>query len=163
MAVVQIVYGSKWGGTKGLAEMIGAELTKRGDTVTVADAAGASLDPAAQAVIVAGALRSGGWHKAAAGFVKQNAQALRGLPVWLVSSGPLDDSAAQRTLPPMPSVAKLAQSVSARGCVTFGGVLDENATGLIAKSLIRSGKGGDFRSPHQIAAWVDTIEKDLPH
>ncbi|MDR1824689.1 MAG: flavodoxin domain-containing protein [Bifidobacteriaceae bacterium] len=162
MAVVQIVYGSKWGGTKGLAEMIGAELTKRGDTVSVADAAQAGLDPDAQAVIVAGALRVGRWHEAATEFVKKHAKALRELPVWLVSSGPLDDSAEKQELPPPPGVAKLAQSIGARGCATFGGVLDESATGFIGKALVKNGKTGDFRSPHHIATWVDAIEKDLP-
>jgi len=158
---VLIVFGSKAGGTKGLADMIGAELARRGHAVTVCDAAKAAVSQDMQAVIVAGALYSGGWHGDAAGFVKRNRKLLDGLPTWLVSSGPLDDTADQGTLPPTPGVAKLAAEIEARGTETFGGVLDGNAKGFIAKSMVKNGRGGDFRSPEHVAAWVEQIESVL--
>jgi menaquinone-dependent protoporphyrinogen oxidase len=161
MMKMQIVYASKTGGTKGLADMINSELTKRGHLVTVSDASQATIDKDTQVVIVAGALYNGHWHGDAAKFVKKNCEQLRGLPVWLVSSGPLDDTADRSALRPVADVTKLATDIGARGTETFGGVLDEHAQGFTAKSMFKNGKGGDFRSPLHIAAWVDGLESDL--
>jgi menaquinone-dependent protoporphyrinogen oxidase len=71
------------------------------------------------AVIVAGALYANRWHRDARRFVRQSGAALRKLPVWLVSSGPLDDSAEQHDIPPTSQVRKLAARVGARGHVTL--------------------------------------------
>jgi len=158
---VQIVFGSWTGGTAGLAEMVASELAQRGHAVSVANAAKTGVRADAQAVIVVGALRTGRWHGDAVRFVKRNAKALRALPVWLVSSGPLDDTADQGTIAPTSDVAKLATEVGARGTQTFGGLLDENAQGFIAKSMLKNGRGGDFRSPQHVASWVDTVVTGL--
>ena len=152
------MFGSKAGGTKGLADIIGAELARRGHAVTVCDAAKAAVGQDMRAVIVAGALYSGSWHRDAASFVRKNCELLGGLPTWLVSSGPLDGTADQGTRPPTPDVARLASEIGARGTETFGGVLGDNAQGFIAKSMVKHGKGGDFRSPEHVAAWVEQIE-----
>ena len=71
----------------------------------------------------AGALYANRWHRDARRFVRRNTAALRELPVWLVSSGPLSDSAEHQEIPPTRQVAKLAKRVGARGHVTFGGRL----------------------------------------
>ncbi|MDZ7882757.1 MAG: flavodoxin domain-containing protein [Mycobacterium sp.] len=57
------------------------------------------------AVIVAGALYANRWHRDARRFVRPNTESLRTMPVWLVSSGPLDDSAARRSIAPTAQVA----------------------------------------------------------
>ena len=156
-----IVFGSNMGGTKGLAVMIGEKLVRRGHSVTVADAAKAAISQDVQAVIVAGAIYSGRWHSDAVRFVKKNRKLLTGLPTWLVSSGPLDGTADQGTLPPTSDVANLATEIGARGTETFGGVLDDNAQGFIAKSMLKNGKGGDFRSPEHVASWLEAVETVL--
>ena len=156
-----IVFGSNMGGTKGLAAMIGEELARRGHSVTVADAAKAAISQDVQAVIVAGAIYSGRWHSDAVRFVKKSRKLLTGLPTWLVSSGPLDGTADQGTLPPTSDVANLAAEIGARGTETFGGVLDDNAQGFIAKSMLKNGKGGDFRSPEHVASWLEAVETVL--
>jgi len=78
-----------------------------------------------------------------------------------VSSGPLDGTADQGTLPPTSDVANLAAEIGARGTETFGGVLDDNAQGFIAKSMLKNGKGGDFRSPEHVASWLEAVETVL--
>jgi Flavodoxin domain len=80
------------------------------------------------AVAGAGALYANRWHRDARRFVRRNTAALRELPVWLVSSGPLSDSAEHQEIPPARQVAKLAKRVGARGHVTFGGRLSRNST-----------------------------------
>ena len=77
----------------------------------------------------AGALYANRWHRDARRFVRRNTAALRELPVWLVSSGPLSDSAEHQEIPPTRQVAKLAKQL-ARSAVmsTFGGRLSQTAT-----------------------------------
>src|SRR5512138_2454666 len=121
---VLVAYGSKHGGTRGLAEMIGAALVRDGLEVDVVPASKAAAPTDHDAVIVAGALYANRWHRDASRFVRRHATLLLTHPVWLVASGPLDDTARSGQLPPVRHVAKLAELVSARGQVTFGGRLE---------------------------------------
>ncbi len=81
-------------------------------------------------MLVAGARYANRWHRHARRFVRRNTDALRVTPVWLVSSGPLDDSAEHGDIAPTKQVRKLAEPVGARGHVTFGGRLTSDAKGL---------------------------------
>ncbi|MGZ5380005.1 MAG: hypothetical protein ACXWD8_19055 [Mycobacterium sp.] len=81
--------------------------------------------------------------------VKRNAAALRKLPVWLVSSGPLDESAEQSDIPATPQVRKLAAAVGARGHVTFGGRLAPDAMGFPASAMAKT-NAGDWRDPEHV-------------
>lgn len=82
------------------------------------------------------------------------------LPVWLVNSGPLDDSAEQRDIPPTAQVAKLASRVGARGHVTFGGRLEPGAKGFPASAMAKT-EAGDWRSPAHVRRGVTTVINEL--
>jgi menaquinone-dependent protoporphyrinogen oxidase len=56
----------------------------------------------------------------------------------------------------------LASRIGARGHRTFGGRLDENAKGFIARAMVRNGRGGDFRDRALISAWAREIAAALP-
>ena len=99
MTRILVAYGSKRGGTAGLAAMIRDALTGAGHQVAVSPARDIATLEGVEAVIVAGALYANRWHRDARRFVRRNRAALSTVPVWLVSSGPLDDSAAQRDIP----------------------------------------------------------------
>jgi menaquinone-dependent protoporphyrinogen oxidase len=71
------------------------------------------------AVIVAGALDANRWHRGTRRFVRRNGATLRKRPVWLVSSGALDDSAEQHDIPPTSQARKLAARVGTRGQITL--------------------------------------------
>lgn len=45
--------------------------------------------------------------------------------------------------------------------VTFGGCLEEGAKGFIARKIVSSGKGGDFRDFAEIEAWAGRIATGL--
>jgi len=157
---VLVAYGTKMGGTAGLAEMIAESLRRRGIEVEVR-AAGPTVDPTPfDAVIVGGALYALRWHKHARRFVKRNASALLSKPVWLFSSGPLDDSAQESEIPPTKQVEGLMRLVDALGHVTFGGRLPADATGFPAKAMAKE-NAGDWRDPEHVDAWVSHVSEHL--
>ncbi|HUH67434.1 MAG TPA: flavodoxin domain-containing protein [Mycobacterium sp.] len=157
---VLVSFGSRRGGTAGLAAMIGSALTEAGCDAVVRSAKDVGEVGGVDAVIVAGALYANRWHRDARRFVRRNASALRELPVWLVSSGPLDASAEERDIPPTRQVAKLARLVGARGHMTFGGRLEPTAKGFPASAMAKK-TAGDWRSPAHVHRWVNTVVGEL--
>lgn len=155
-----VVYGSKLGGTAGLAEMIGDALVADGLTVDVRSARKPGSPTAYDAVIVAGALYATRWHRDARRFVRRNAAVLRGLPVWLVASGPLDATARAGELPPVRQVAKLVERIGARGQVTFGGRLEPDARGFPASAMAKK-RSGDWRDPEQVREFASLVARSL--
>jgi len=156
MTKILIAFGSKRGGTAGLARMIGEALTESGCQVSVSSARDIHDLKEFDAAIVAGALYANRWHRDARRFVRRNDAALRELPVWLVSSGPLDDTAAQRDIPPTSQVKKLVSRVGARGHTSFGGCLSPDTKGFPASAMAKS-KAGDWREPAHVRRWVASV------
>ena len=140
--------------------MIGDTLTEAGCHAIVRGAAEVGDLAGIDAVIVAGGLYANRWHRDARRFVRRNAAALRVLPVWLVSSGPLDDSATQHDIPPTSQVTKLVARVGARGHVTSGGRLAADAKGFPASVLAKK-KAGDWRDPAHVRSWVASVVSEL--
>ncbi|MDP3151940.1 MAG: flavodoxin domain-containing protein [Archangium sp.] len=151
---VLVVYGTKRGGTEGLAAAVGQGLVDAGHTVDVLPAR-KPLDSLVkwEAVVVGGALDVWFWQRDARRFVKRHLDELQQLPVWFFSSGPLDDSASERELPPPPSVAHLARLAGAQAHKTFGG------------RLVPGGKTalptGDWRDLDATRAWGRAVGAQL--
>jgi len=160
MMRVLVAFGSKRGGTAGLAAMFGAALSEAGCEAAVMPAADVHDLAGFDAVIVAGALYTGRWHRDARRFVRRNSDALRKLPVWLVSSGPLDESAEQGDVPATSQVRKLATAVGARGHATFGGCLAPDAKGFPASAMAKT-KAGDWRDPAHVRLWITAVVDEL--
>jgi menaquinone-dependent protoporphyrinogen oxidase len=148
------------GGTKGLAEMIARELEGNGLQVDVMPAGRIQAIEPYEAVIVGGALYSTRWHKDARRFVTSHRAALATRPVWLFSSGPLDDSALEKEIPPVRFVRKAMAQISARGHATFGGRMPDDAKGFPAAAMARD-NAGDWRDPGQVRDWAKRVAEDL--
>jgi len=151
-----VVYGSKRGGTAGLAQMVGNALTEHGVEAVVQNAADADAPDSYDGVIVAGALYANRWHRDARRFVRRYANGLQQKPVWFVSSGPLDRSARTGEIPAVRQVAKLMHQVGARGHMTFGGRLAQDAKGFTAGAMAKK-HAGDWRDPDHVVAWIDEV------
>ena len=160
MSRALVVYGSKRGGTAGLAQMVGAELQHHGYDVTVQDAAQPADLRGIDLVVIGGALYMNRWHKAARSFARRREPALRTIPVWLFSSGPLDETAASGDIAAVPQVREIARRLEARGHMTFGGRLASDARGFGARSMAKR-YAGDYRDPAQVADWVRQIVQEL--
>jgi len=157
---VLVAYGSKNGGTAGLAQMIGQELTASGFTAEVVPAAEVRGLDGYDAVVLAGALYAARWHRDARRFARRHATALRVRPLWLVSSGPIGPSADGPEPRPVRQVAALASSLGARGQVTFGGRLEAGAKGFVAGKMARK-VAGDWRDPAKVHAWATGVTEEL--
>ncbi|WP_138899872.1 flavodoxin domain-containing protein [Streptomyces albidochromogenes] len=158
---VLIAYGTKNGSTAEIAQVIASVMRDRG---LEADArAAAEVEDVApyDAVVLGGALYMGRWHKDARRFARQHRHILAERPLWLFSSGPLDPSASERDLPPVPSAGRAARRTRAREHVTFGGRLEAGAKGRVARMILEEGRGGDYRDMNKIAEWAAGIANEL--
>src|SRR5262245_17735246 len=134
---VLVTYGSKRGGTAGIADAIAEVLIDEGIDAELAAAAEVHEVNDYDAVIVGGALYVSRGHHEARRFVRRHARALRACSVWMFSSGPLDRSASERAIEPTGDVRSLMRLVGARGHVTFGGRLTRDARGFIASAMAK--------------------------
>ncbi len=157
---VLVVYGTKMGGTHGLAEMVADTLRDEGMEVVVAPADEIRNVTNFDAVIVGGALYAFRWHKDARRFVRRHRAELATMPVWLFSSGPLDDSASEEEIDPVRGVAAIMERIHARGHVTFGGRMPADATGFPAAMMARD-NAGDWRDADQVADWAREVAAEL--
>jgi menaquinone-dependent protoporphyrinogen oxidase len=157
---VLVAYGTTNGSTGEIARWVGDELRAAGVPTEVRPAATVEDVTGYQAVVLGGAVYAAGWHHDARRFAHRFAAQLATLPVWLFSSGPLDDSAEQGEVPPVPQVDAVLQAVGARGHATFGGRISDEAhnwLGLEGHRLAEAGHGGDFRNPARIRGWAREI------
>ena len=161
MASVLVGYGTKMGGTVAIAERIGEVLAANGHDVTVMEASGAKQVTGYDAAVVGSGLYSGMWRRPAKGLVKRIARKAPDLPLWLFHSGPLGDEQAHDPQPFPKWLAELEPRLNVCDKVTFGGVLGDSATGFLAKSMVRNGRGGDWRDMEEIGRWAGKIAADL--
>jgi len=158
---VLVAYGTTNGSTAEIAETVAKVLRKDGLTVDVLPARSVASVASYEAVVVGGGVYAGRWQKDARRFLRHHRRALAGRPLWMFSSGPLDASASERDIPPVPRVQKAMTSLRARGHATFGGCLEEGARGWIAGMILRGGKGGDFRDFTAVEEWAAHIGAEL--
>ncbi|WP_033327060.1 flavodoxin domain-containing protein [Streptomyces yerevanensis] len=160
---VLVAYGTTNGSTAQIAEAIADVLSKYGLTVEALPAQSVTSVASYEAVVVGGGLYAGRWQKHARRFIRRHRRALSERPLWLFSSGPLDPSASEKDIPPVPGVKKAMAELDAREHVTFGGCLEEGAKGWVARMLLRNGKGGDFRDFTAIETWAAHVADELTH
>jgi menaquinone-dependent protoporphyrinogen oxidase len=157
---VLVAYGSKHGGTAGLAERMGQALRNESFDVDVRAAADVSSVDAYEAVIVGGALYAFHWFEDARRFVLRHHQALRARETYFFSSGPLDASATERAIPPTTEVDQLMRYVGARGHATFGGRLEATVSGFPESAMAKK-NAGDWRDWAQIDRWAHDVGSAL--
>ena len=168
---VRVVYATKYGGTRAIAESIAQTLQGCGvDAFARSVASGADLSKY-EGVVVGSALYMGSWMKAAVAFAQKNQEVLASRPVWLFSSGPLGtattdtehhdvrESAAPKQLP------DLLETLHARDHRVFFGISDHTHFDFRDRLIytLPAGKklliDGDFRDRSEIEAWA----KDIAH
>ena len=187
MTRVLVVYGSRHGATKGIAERIGEVLRSRGIDAAVADADLCEDREVnvADAFVVGSGVYMGSWLKEPLEFIERYEETLAARPLWLFSSGPLPgsskdtqgDDPIENALGPTEGpgsggrkkVEALVSIVRPRDHRVFQGAFDpheppkafsERVVRIMpaAKKLLPE---GDFREWDEIEAWAGQIATAL--
>lgn len=165
---VIVVYKSRYGSTREIAEFIAEKLREHG---VQAEARSVDADPGEyDAAVIGSAVYMEHWMKDAAEFVRRNRTVLAERPVWLFSSGPL--KLEPGTSPDDPElepkeIGEFREIIHPRDHRVFFGALDPGRLGLqhrlirklpAARALLPE---GDFRNWDDIEAWAGEIARAL--
>ena len=167
MARVLVAYASQLGGTRGIAEAIGAGLTQRGHPATVRSVSEIVSVDDFDAVVLGSGVFASHWHKPAVEFARRHEAVLRKKPVWLFSSGPIGDSTPAGPFSDPKEVGGIRARLQPRDHRIFWGSLDRAAldksnvgtvTRFISRRFIPE---GDWRDWAAIDAWAEVISSSL--
>lgn len=185
MTRVLVVYGSRHGGTRGIAERIGEVLQTEGLEADVAPADSVGDVHDADAFVVGSGVYMGKWLDETVVFIERNVSTLATRPVWLFSSGPLPGSTISKhaddpiedALGPIEGpgsggrkkIAELSAAIHPRDHRVFFGVYDPNdPPKTLSERLVRMmpmSRGvlpaGDFRDWESIEAWAREVAASL--
>ena len=158
---ILVTVASRHGSTLEIGEAIAAAIQSSGvDAEVLPTEAVATLDDY-DAVVLGSGVYAGHWMRGARTFVDDHEVDLKGLPVWIFSSGPIGD-------PPTPmenpaEVAAISKRISARGHRLFAGKIDGSDLGLAERALIKLVRAphGDYRSWSEISVWGQDIAATL--
>lgn len=172
---VLVVYATRYGSTREVAERIGMRLRSAGASATVAPA-GPALDPSGfDAYVVGSAAYYGSWLTEAVRFVRRHAELLARRPTWVFTSGPLGPGGTdaegrdKRSVAVTDKIRALVALVGPRDHRVFFGALDPSRLMLSHRLLTRlpatrapwARAEGDFRDWDEIEAWADAIAASL--
>jgi menaquinone-dependent protoporphyrinogen oxidase len=156
-----VVYGSRHGSTRRIAEELHSVLAGEGFEVQVEDAREDIGNVADYNVVIIGsAIQMRSWLKDAKRFVRQNAAVLRTRQVWLFSSGLRADDL--RSADPR-IISEFRSSIMPRDHHFFPGSFDPRAMGRVHRTIIKLPgirsmfPVGDFRDWNEIRSWAREI------
>ncbi|MEW6224673.1 MAG: flavodoxin domain-containing protein [Chloroflexota bacterium] len=184
MTTVLVVYGSRHGGTKGIAERIGEVLRAEGLGADVVPADRTGNIQTADAFVVGSGVYMGSWLKEPVQFLERSAATLATRPVWLFSSGPLPGSSKDTDADPLTNalgpadgpgsgghktILELAASIHPRDHRVFLGAYDpSDPPRALSERVVRMMPAskdllpaGDFRDWDNIEAWARGIAASL--
>lgn len=185
MTKVLVAYGSRHGGTRGIAERIGEILRTEGLKAVVEAADRAEDVATADAIVVGSGVYMGSWLNEPLDFMRRNQQALAARPTWIFSSGPLPGSSKEapdtdpvtNALGPADGpgsggrkkVEELSAAIHPRDHRVFLGAFDPNdAPKAMSERFVRMMPAakkilpaGDFRDWEAIETWAREIAATL--
>ena len=171
---VLVVYGSRYGATRGIAERLGTTLRACGHEVDVQEASPLVDATPYDAFVIGSAAYRGSWLKGPVEFVMRHVDVLAERPVWLFSSGPLgtsrtDDQGRDLVGATRPrQFAELEEALLPRDMRVFYGALDPDRLDFRDRMARRLPAGrrllpaGDFRDWKAMDAWAREIGADIP-
>jgi menaquinone-dependent protoporphyrinogen oxidase len=186
MTKVLVVYASRHGATRGIAERIGDVLRTDGLEADVAPADQVAGVGTTDAVVVGSGVYMGSWLKEGIDFIKRNEVTLAELPLWLFSSGPIPGSSKGKgptgdlledALGPKDGpgsggrkrIAEITAATKPREHRVFLGAFDpDDPPKAISERIVRLLPAarnilptGDFRDWDAIEAWAHGIAANL--
>jgi menaquinone-dependent protoporphyrinogen oxidase len=161
---VLVAYSSKRGSTAEIAETIAATLRREGLGVCLERAEQVeSLEPY-DAVVLGSAVYMKRWRGDARQFLKKHRKALKQMPFWVFSSGPVGDPAKDdpEWIEP-PKLVEKVEELGGRDHAVFGGCLPAEPKGFMERAMVEGApkEYRDRRDWGEIRAWAKEIAANL--
>jgi menaquinone-dependent protoporphyrinogen oxidase len=161
---VLVAYASKRGSTAEIAEVVAATLRRADLRVCLEPAAEVRSLEAYDAVVLGSAVYMKRWRGDARHFLKKHRKALRQVPFWVFSSGPVGDPAKDNPewMEP-PHLAEKVEELGGRDHVVFGGCLPAEPQGAMERAMFEGTpkEHRDRRDWGEIRAWAGEIAAAL--
>jgi menaquinone-dependent protoporphyrinogen oxidase len=166
MKDVLIVYASKYGATKGIAEKTAEVIRNEGLEVDLAEAGEIVNPDPYRAILVGSAVYIGKWQKKAVQFVKKHESVLAGKKTWFFSSGPTGEGDPAGILQgwKCPQALKeVSERIGPVGIALFHGAVDMDKLSGLHRFMVKkiNAPTGDFRNWQQISEWAEGIAAEL--
>jgi len=158
---VLVTAASKHGSTETIGREIELGLRARGVYAEFCPPGDVSSLEDYDAVIIGSAVYGGHWIQPATTFVDTHSAALRKLPVWLFSSGPIGD-------PPKPDkdsidVERIVRATGAREHRVFAGRIEHSELSFAERAMVKvvHAHDGDYRDWAAVRDWTFGIAEAL--
>lgn len=155
---ILVVYASKHGATRGIAERITRTFQRLGMEAGCHSVDAVTDLQTYSAVVIGSAIYYGSWMKEAVEFVRHNRAVLAQRPTWLFSSGPLGVEV-EDNQPQPKDLGELQQALKPRDHHIFFGALDPDKLSFMERMVVKGVHApvGDFRDWNEIEAWATSI------
>ena len=167
---VLVVYASRAGSTKGIAEFICEKLRRHGADASVSDVGQVGEIGDYDAFVIGSAVYMYHWLKEAREFISRNRPTLSTKPVWIFSSGPTGTKPTDSKGRDLREVDKPQELDELRGWINprdhhmfFGAFFPDRLKGTMGffAKMAPKDQVGDFRNWPEIEAWAAGIAQDL--
>jgi menaquinone-dependent protoporphyrinogen oxidase len=164
LMTVLIAYASKRGSTAEIAETVAATLRRAGLEVDLESVEAVKDLDRYGAVVLGSAVYMKRWRGDARHFLKEHRKALRQMPFWVFSSGPVGDPASDNPdwMEP-PNLVEKVEEMGARGHVVFGGSLPLQPRGMMERTMVEGTpkQHRDRRDWSEIREWAGQVASEL--
>ncbi|HKF81825.1 MAG TPA: flavodoxin domain-containing protein [Solirubrobacterales bacterium] len=161
---VLVAYSSKRGSTAEIAETVAATLRREGLRVCLEPAEQVDSLERYDAVVLGSAVYMKRWRGDAKHFLKKHRKALKQMPFWVFSSGPVGDPAKDdpEWMEP-PKLVEKVEEMGGRDHVVFGGSLPAEPHGMMERAMVEGTpkEYRDRRNWDEIRAWAKEIAANL--
>jgi menaquinone-dependent protoporphyrinogen oxidase len=159
-APVLVAYASKHASTAEIAERIAAAMRDVGCDAQARPASEVRDVSEYGAVVLGSAVYAKRWQRDARSFARRHADALREMPVWLFSSGAVEE---HPTAPTPPVAERLARQLGAREHVMFGGRVPTDPGNFVERAMLKNTppERRDARDWPAIEAWARGVAEQV--
>jgi menaquinone-dependent protoporphyrinogen oxidase len=161
---ILVAYASKRGSTAEIAETVAATLRREGLGVCLVPAEDVQSLDRYDAVVLGSAVYMKRWRGDARHFLKKHRKALRQLPFWAFSSGPVGDPAHDNPeWSEPPGIAEKVEELGGRDHALFGGRLPAQPQGFVERAMVE-GTPAEYRDRRdwaEIREWARRVVAEL--